>query len=394
MLVNVQFLRFAAAMLVVFYHASAHLLSTGVDQGGFFALSEAIGFAGVDIFFVISGFIMAHTTMNLAGSQISWEFARRRVARIYSGYWPFFLIAIALYALISPAHLAEANLLRSALLWPTYANHLLIAVSWTLIFEMIFYLLFTLLLLLSPSRRRLFILLALVAVAAWSVSSQFVRQAYDPAQLYSISLAEYYLLSPYLAEFLAGAVVANWLSRATPARPWAWLIVGTALFIGGGWINLAFFSGNIEQAYFMFYRVIMFGGAALMIIAALVGLERAGTRAPLHFSLVAGGASYAVYLSHTLFFGASSYLGFNAWLGQFEAWQAQAVFFVYCWLILAFGMAYHQWLERPLHHGFRWLLRLDRPATDGRASARDGPAAGHSVSEAKQSMASVTDRTP
>ena len=83
MLVNVQFLRFVAAMLVVFYHSSAHLNSTGVDQGWLFEIFEAVGFAGVYVFFVISGFIMAYTTMGLEGVEPSVGFFERRLARIY-----------------------------------------------------------------------------------------------------------------------------------------------------------------------------------------------------------------------------------------------------------------------------------------------------------------------
>jgi peptidoglycan/LPS O-acetylase OafA/YrhL len=97
MLINVQFLRFAAAMLVVVYHVSAHIRDAGIDPGPFFQLSEAVGFAGVDIFFVISGFIMAYTTHAAAGAVDAWAFARRRMARIYSGYWPFFLLALHVF---------------------------------------------------------------------------------------------------------------------------------------------------------------------------------------------------------------------------------------------------------------------------------------------------------
>ena len=98
MLINIQFLRMVAAMLVVFYHTSAHVRSVGAEQGAFFAVNDAIGFAGVDIFFVISGFIMAHTSFSAAGWADGWSFLRRRLARIYSGYWPFFLLALALFA--------------------------------------------------------------------------------------------------------------------------------------------------------------------------------------------------------------------------------------------------------------------------------------------------------
>jgi peptidoglycan/LPS O-acetylase OafA/YrhL len=109
MLINVQFLRFAAAMLVVFYHTSSRVRDAGVDQGALFSVSQALGFAGVDVFFVISGFIMAHTTGSASGLRAGWSFARRRVARIYSGYWPFFVFAWALFAWVNPDFFATAT---------------------------------------------------------------------------------------------------------------------------------------------------------------------------------------------------------------------------------------------------------------------------------------------
>ena len=160
MLINIQFLRFVAAMLVVVYHTSAHVRAAGVDQGAFFSLSESIGFAGVDVFFVISGFIMAYTTHSAAGFDDGWSFFRRRVARIYSGYWPFFIIAWALFSWIRPEHVESASMWRSAILWP--ANELLIAVSWTLIFEMFFYVLFTLLVFSALRQREILLRLLLV----------------------------------------------------------------------------------------------------------------------------------------------------------------------------------------------------------------------------------------
>ena len=82
MLINIQFLRFAAALAVVVYHAGKHVAATGADPGWLFRAGEAVGFAGVDVFFVISGFIMFHTTRESAGAAAAAEFLKRRVARI------------------------------------------------------------------------------------------------------------------------------------------------------------------------------------------------------------------------------------------------------------------------------------------------------------------------
>jgi len=356
MLINLQFLRFAAAMLVVFYHCSAHVRASGVDQGVFFTVSEAVGFAGVDIFFVISGFIMAYTTHATAGFRDGWAFARRRIARIYSGYWPFFLIALALFFWINPTRIESSDLLGSFFLWPV--NSLLIAVSWTLIFEMFFYLLYTILVMLSLNRRELLIRLLLVFIICWSLYAQFIRQAYDPGRLEYLSLAEYFTLSPYMAEFFTGAILAGYVKRRPGNQGWLWLIFGIVLFLLAGWVNNAYFEGKIEQGYFVFYRVLAFGLPSVLILLGLVRLEQAGVQAPVRFSIIAGGASYAIYLSHTLLLALSQYLGLNAFAGQLGAVPARIIFILYAALILIYSIIHYRLLERPLHTVFKRLLRL------------------------------------
>lgn len=354
MLINIQFLRFAAAMLVVVYHVSSHVRDAGAEPGVFFALAEAIGFAGVDIFFVISGFIMARTTAAASGTADSWAFLRRRIARIYSGYWPFFAFALLVFWWVNPAHLEQSSLVRSALLWP--ANDLLIAVSWTLVFEMFFYLVFTLSIATGRHRARYFLETVMMLIVAYAVYSQFVRHAYDPGRLENMGLAEYYMLSPYLAEFVGGAVLANWLTKYPNGGSVRLLIPGIVLFLAGGWINLAGFQGDIEQGYFVFYRVAIFGTASLLIVAGLVRLENEGHRATRAFSLQAGGASYAIYLSHTLFLAATQHMGLNRWLSGFGQGATQVAFFAYSALVLFHGIAHYRWIERPLHRRFKaWL---------------------------------------
>ena len=357
MLINVQFLRFAAAMLVVFYHTSAHVRASGVEQGIFFSISEAVGFAGVDIFFVISGFIMAYTTQSIVGIREGWRFARRRMARIYSGYWPFFLLALLLYFWINPARIDAVDLTRSAFLWP--ANKLLIAVAWTLIFEMFFYLLYTLLIMLSGDKRQLLTRLLLIFIICWTVFAQYQRHAYDPGNLEQLSLAEYYTLSPFMAEFLGGALLATYLRDHEGSHGWVWLLVGVILFLAGGWVNNQVFQGYIERGYHVFYRVLVFGIPSLFILTGLVRLEHKEIKAPLRFSIVAGGASYAIYLSHTLFLSLSQHLGFNAYAGGLGSTQAKMLFLAYSALILIISMLYFRILEQPLHRSFKRLLRVN-----------------------------------
>jgi exopolysaccharide production protein ExoZ len=330
--------------------------STGVDQGILFATFEAVGFAGVDIFFVISGFIMAFTTANDTGSEKGISFFKRRFARIYSGYWPFYLLAIAVFAWVGSSHLANSALLRSAILWPGGVP--LISVSWTLIYVMYFYILFTLLILFSGPKRKLLLILMMCGIVAWSIYSQFIRHAYDPGHLEYLSLSEAYMFSPYMAEFLTGSLLAGWLSRNPIGQSWSWLLIGIVLFLAGGWINNALFDGRIEQGYFVFWRVLTFGTASLFMVIGLVRLEYQSKTAAKRFSLAAGGASYAIYLSHVLLLTATQHLGFNHFLGQYEPWVVQTTFLAYGAFILFYSIIHYRMIERPLHRVFKTCLRI------------------------------------
>jgi len=358
MLINIQFLRFAAAVMVVIYHASKHVLSTGADQGIFYGIAEATGFAGVDVFFVISGFIMFYTTEKSSGGSSSIEFLKRRLARIFSGYWPFFLLAAAVFAWARPEHFESADLLTSFFLWPTPLNKVLLDVSWTLSYEMYFYMLFSFLVL-AGIRLRWWLLLGLfVFIAATNFLRHFVLHDFSPEKLYSLSFSSLFLTSPFLLEFLAGAVFASLASTGSSRSGWILLLTGVLGFALAGTINLLGYDGKIEQGYYYLPRVLLFGTPSVLLLLGLVQLERNGKVAPRRFSLYTGGASYAIYLSHTIFFVATANLGLNAALSGFSDLLVQLFFGLYCVLIVAISVAYYRFLERPLHRWFKRGLRI------------------------------------
>lgn len=372
MLINVQFLRFAAALAVVLYHASKHLQATGAEQGWLFAAGEAAGFAGVDVFFVISGFIMFYTTRQVTGRVAAADFLKRRLARIYSGYWPFFLAAAAVFAWARPGHFAASGLLTSFLLWPMPLNQVLLDVSWTLSYELYFYLLFTALVLLNV-RGRAWLAVGLVAlVSGFNLVRHFLWQDFSPERFYTHSFANHFLVSPFLFEFFLGALLGALVRAETGTVPQTavsrfalplsagLLAAGLAGFALAGYANVVVYAGTIEQGYHVVPRVMLFGLPSALILLGLVGLERSGRITPRRFSLYTGGASYAIYLSHTIFLVATMKLGFNQALGGWPDVLVQLTFLAYCALIVGFSVAWYRFGERPLHAVFKRALRVSR----------------------------------
>jgi len=358
MLINIQFLRFAAALLVVFYHASVHVRSTGVDQGMLYAASDAVGFAGVDVFFIISGFIMFHTTKAVTGPAHGWEFLMRRLARIYSGYWPFFFLAMVIFAWARVEHFQESRLLASFMLWPQSLNLVLVDVSWTLSYELYFYLLFALLVLIGVRVRHWLLVILLVVLAGTGIYRHWVIGDYSPELIYTHSFAFQFLSSPFLLEFFAGSLLASTVGKGSARSGWLSLALGTGGFALAGWANLQIYQGNIEQGYYVLPRVLMFGIPSLLIVLGLVHLEYNGRVAPRRFSLATGGASYALYLSHTLFFVATMKLGIRDVLSHYSAWQVQLLYLAYVALIVLFSVTHYRIIEQPLHRIFKkWLYK-------------------------------------
>ena len=95
MLYSVQFLRGIAALMVVISHTSFKGQQYSVDTLQWYH----IGGSGVDLFFIISGFIMCYTTYNKKVNFLN--FMRNRFIRIIPLYWVLSFFALIVF-LISP----------------------------------------------------------------------------------------------------------------------------------------------------------------------------------------------------------------------------------------------------------------------------------------------------
>lgn len=382
MLYNIQLLRFIAAMLVVVYHSAAQLPVNDSVFQAFFSIGESLGFAGVDIFFVISGFIMAHTSSGHSGITRSFDFARRRLARIFSGYWPFFILAVVIFGYFRAEHFADSNLLKSFFLWPQSLNHILLEITWTLSYELYFYLLFSFLILLSsPRNRNVFILLAFVFILVLNLYRHFVAHSFSPDNIYYLGFWSQFLTAPYLLEFFGGALVAAWLKKRPVGPALSWFLAGTVMFLAGGWINESVYSGLIEQGYHIVPRVFIYGLPSCMLLLGLVRLEgntgetkpikgavqldngrgtslhhAVGFQAPARFSALTGGASYAIYLSHVLILTVVWNTSFNQFISSWSGNMIIAAYLVLMSSIAGYSVLHYVFLEKPLHQLFkRWI---------------------------------------
>ena len=263
--------------MVVLFHANLIAYLGGVDD----ASLTTLGAAGVDIFFVISGAVMWLSTTGR--DQTPGQFWRNRAVRIVPLYYVLTLVFVGVVA-VSGRFVSTGDALTSLLFIPA-ENSLtgepmpILGVGWTLNFEMMFYALFGLTLLL-PERRRI---PAMAAAFMCLIALRFVTPS-DSAFMVRIS-------SPLWLEFLAGMVIGLIVQRGwlrSQALGWALLVGGVAALV------------TIQLVMPGLPRTIVWGGPAAMIVLGCVLLEplfRARLAAPLK---ALGDSSYSLYLVHAV----------------------------------------------------------------------------------------------
>jgi exopolysaccharide production protein ExoZ len=323
-LLSIQYLRGIAALLVVLHH------TVNPEPWLFNPLSGfEFGKPGVDIFFVISGFII----MMVGQRESLGKFVRRRLARIVPLYWIFTVAYVALQTAIVPHVIAGwdwTHLLRSLLFIPYESpihpgeNWPLLLQGWTLNFEMLFYAIFALGILTRKILPTLFAFMVPLVVAGL-----IFRGVDNP-------LFETYT-SPLLLEFLAGAVLGYCFARKMSfSRLWPLLPLGFAALV---WIMRPEFPEQLFDVMCFF--------AALSVVSGALALEPWFTRHPLQLLKLLGDSSYAIYLTHTL----TLQLTLAIWKRlPIEGWPQfvglLAVSMVAC---SAMGVIVYRLLDRPIY---------------------------------------------
>jgi len=294
-LTSVQALRGIAALLVVLFHLDA-MFREGAPRSRDFGDFWARGFAGVDMFFVISGFIMVYVTQDLAPKlRNAGRFPYARITRIYPLWWVFAILMMVYFytAYGQPAAPDKANgngvlpyIVKSFFLLPQTHDPVL-GVGWTLIHEMLFYLLFAVGLL-FPRKYLLHWLGVWAGVIV--LTSVFVGVQKGHAG----NLAEL-ITSPINIEFILGAFVALGLTHEKTSSHGYLFWIGLVLF------GLALLMNTPGRGqYFNWVRVIVYGLPCAMIVMGAVYLEQQDKLTVPKALVTLGDWSYSLYLSHLL----------------------------------------------------------------------------------------------
>lgn len=281
-IVGIEISRGLAAILVILFHVSHHIdMAYGTPL-----LRSALqyGHAGVDLFFVISGFIILYVHYDDVGNPNQFaRYARRRLTRIFPTYWVALaltiLMAVFYHGLPSPA-----ELFRSAFLLPS-DKPIILGIAWTLRYEMLFYVMFCALIL---NRR-----VGIALLACW-----FIGAAFCTASGIRINSLPQQFQSAWVLEFLFGMVVAYIAKEKTIRRPYMVLAVGLSLFACAGVLEVL----HLLDGYGNLARL-AYGVPSALIILGLATLPRGSANAVPGILRSLGTASYSLYIFQFVFIG-------------------------------------------------------------------------------------------
>ncbi len=338
-------MRAIAALAVLVYHFSIQFMATGGSESHwFYYVFNQIGYAGVDFFFVISGYIMWITTQTINSQHPVLEFAYKRATRIYFGYWPYFFIGLALVTLNPGLLSPQVNLLGSLFLTELETTSLLIQVAWTLQYELYFYALFALLLV-FPRKQAMKAIVALTAIImAWQL---YLYLQPNTAGQASDSRLLHFLLSPFCLEFFAGCALGRFFQSQRLKHLKVVLLVGLSLLALAIYVQQAILEASLIGSNHINLRIAVFGTAAVLLLAVLIETEMRGRVLLKRFSTILGGASYSIYLSHTIVITMVFAWGLQNWI----LLNSQSPGF-WIGLLMLFTVLYsiihYLWIEQPL----------------------------------------------
>jgi peptidoglycan/LPS O-acetylase OafA/YrhL len=337
---GVQALRAVAALLVVWVHTiPAHFAPAAAGP----IYWQDFGSCGVDIFFVISGFIVS---LVAARGGTARAFLANRITRIYPLYW---LLSGVMFAGGMATHqlggIHQVWWLPTLLLLPGYsypANPPLLYLGWTLLFEMYFYLV-------------LAGLLACNGRAIGRGAMLFFSAMVTAGVGFGIRHPLLVIWgNPLILEFVFGCAIGLCFARRRDA---SWERVGKAVALAGALLLAATLLTGPHAAVQLsavfagegcWTRVMLWGVPAALLVGGVIFWAPAMDSTPARLLVFLGNASYSIYLCTI----PALWLARQAWRSFGQVTPAVGMVLDGAWST-AIGVACYLLLERPLTHYFQ-----------------------------------------
>ncbi|MGI8279811.1 acyltransferase family protein [Bacillus mycoides] len=333
--VILQYFRGIAALLVLLHHITGLMYEEYGFQYNYLNGYFSPGWAGVDFFFVLSGFIIFYIHEKDLGDKTKFKpFLLKRVVRIYPIYWIATLLWLPIFLTFNDH---RVSIMKSFLLFPQETTPVL-QVGWSLSYEMLFYLILSLLIFLRPKY-------SLPILSIWIVGILINLPNIDQ------NLYQHIIFSPYNIEFLLGVVAAYLVKRFNNRLGWLVLIVGITGFLLS-WLSIQY--GVFGK--FTIARILGFGLSSALIIGGSAAIDLRWSNLPRSNVLFyLGDASYSIYLIHfpvfrvlgKIFSVANIYNTLGLWLST-------TVILI---ITIIIGCLFHTFVENPMLKMLNTILK-------------------------------------
>ncbi|MGL6560295.1 acyltransferase family protein [Aeromonas hydrophila] len=250
-------------------------------------------------------------------------FFKEKVFRVYLGYVPFFFMMLACIYITSPEYITNLSLFNSFFLTTIYMDKLVLPVTWSLSYELYFYLLLSFLFLIRPKNTTfIFLFLTVLFINVFSERESI------------------FFMSPFVLEFLFGSLVCIYREKLSNCNG---MVVSCIVIC-----VLSFLFGMGFKGWNGLVRVSTFGvfATALLLIAILFESKNMVFNKLL---IMLGDSSYTLYLSHLIFLSLFYHTGLRDIISQQSEIVATLGFIGYMVFIIIVSHIYSKMIELPIY---------------------------------------------
>lgn len=342
---EIDLLRFLAALSVVFYHYIFRGYAGGVSVMPYPMLPPAAkyGYLGVELFFMISGFVVL---MTAAASARVRDFCISRIVRLYPAFWACCTLTyLASVAFAPPQEPTFGQyLFNMTMVSGFFRIPLIDGAYWSLLVELKFYALVAAVLAVGRIyQAQRCLVLWLLACVALEILAQFPTTLIPPVALHYLRS---FLITKYASYFIAGATCfLIWEKGASLNR--------LALLLGS-WALAVFQSGAILRSVVEENKTTLNSGivtgilTVFFLVMLLIALRRTGSIANYRWPL-AGAVTYPLYLLH-------QNVGYMVFNRLYPAINAHALLWGTIIVVLGVSYAVHAVVERRLASRMKTVL--------------------------------------
>ncbi|WP_337136962.1 acyltransferase [Morganella morganii] len=302
---SIQVIRGVAALFVVLFHYKSDINNI-YAQENLGDLLFSFGWIGVDLFFLISGFIIYKSTEIKKPVK---EFVIKRFFRVYPPYIFCLFLFLFFYSYVNADLPSVLQLIKSIMLVPLNHNdygpfygYSVLSVAWTLSYELAFYFIFAVSMYFSHKYRfyisSIIIIILVTTFQVFYLSDLTLTNVKISTSTTSNHILSnlFFLANPIFLEFIAGMLVAkayHYISNSFKNTKLSLIIVTLIL----SYAITLILSGHYTSHGFSLY-----GGAlpSLLILICLIRMESAhNIKMPKAFVFL-GAISYSLYLVHSI----------------------------------------------------------------------------------------------